>query len=364
MTSQTSMHQDAHHHIRELETLLSEIVSGEEARNPSASRSSEPAPRKSDRTFGPAPFQRIRRGYGATRTFDAVEQQPAAERSARGPDDLPIHTFEQKATALLDSYAAATRAAEDVLRRAEARLESFDRGTARLISVATDEIRRAVTAVHGTPGSEPTTPQDDGLASVTDPTLPMAAPRARGTSALVVLTVSLAVYAAYLHYRTSEAEAKAASAGQAAAETRQLVEKQTTAALERTERATREALTSAAEAKRMVAIMAAPDARRLSVFGKGAAPAASGQAMWSRSRGALVTASDLPQPAAGGVYQVWIDTSEGPLSLGFAVPDAQGRLSVTFDIPPQLPGSILGLLITREPPGGSTAPQGPVVLSN
>jgi uncharacterized lipoprotein YmbA len=327
-------------------------------------RSSESAPPKSDRTFGPAPSQRIRRGYGAARKFDPVEQQPADEWPARRADDLPVRTFEQKATALLDSYAAATRAAEDVLRRAEARLESFDRGTARLISAATDEIRRAVTAVHGIPESEPASAKADGLARPTEPTLPIAPPRARGSSALVVLTLVLAGYAGYLHYRTSEAEAKAASAGYAADEARQMVEQQMAAALERTERATREALTSAADAKRMVAIMAAPDARRLSVLGKGAAPAASGQAMWSRSRGVIVTASDLPPPAAGGVYQVWIDTSQGPLSLGFAVPDAQGRLSVTFDIPPQLPGGILGLLITREPPGGSTAPQGPVVLSS
>jgi hypothetical protein len=168
---------------------------------------------------------------------------------------------------------------------------------------------------------------------------------------------------AYLHGRVSAADATANAAIAAAAEARQLIDQQVARAAERSERATADALTSAARAERLVAIMAAPDARRLELLGSRAAPAAVGQAIWSRSHGVIITAMHMPWPEPGRTYQVWLGTSHGTLSLGFASPDAQGRIAVTFDLPPDLPGTVTGFVVSPEPLGGSATPTKPVILS-
>jgi anti-sigma-K factor RskA len=120
----------------------------------------------------------------------------------------------------------------------------------------------------------------------------------------------------------------------------------------------------AAKADRMLEILAAPDARRLDLAGRRGAPAATGQALWSRSRGVIISAVRVPPAPSGEVYQVWLTMSSGPVSLGFAAPDAQGRVGAAFDLPATVAGTVAGFHVSREPAGGSTRPQGQPVLSN
>jgi hypothetical protein len=284
-----------------------------------------------------------------------------------------LQDFERDAAALLDACAAATRAAEDTVTRTEGRLDAFNDGFARLISTSAEEIRRAAEAVNGSRASDTGGVRLGAFhderaafaeASARESTLPPRRPlilRLVG-AALVVLIASL--YGAYLHRQTSQALAAAAVAQRTAEDARVVAEQQAMEATASSQRATANALALAVKAERMVAVMAAPDTRRMALIGGRDAPAATGQALWSRSHGVIITAARVPPPAAGQVYQVWLITSRGPVSLGFAAPDAQGRIGVTFDIPLELSGDVTGFLLTKEAAGGSTAPGDSVVLSS
>jgi hypothetical protein len=121
---------------------------------------------------------------------------------------------------------------------------------------------------------------------------------------------------------------------------------------------------AAERAERMIEVIAAPDARRIELAGRAAAPAAVGQALYSRSRGVIISATEMPRPQEGHTFQVWATTSTGSVSLGLATPDAQGRVAVTFDLPPGLAGAIRGFVVTQERVGGSSGTPGVAVLAN
>jgi hypothetical protein len=108
--------------------------------------------------------------------------------------------------------------------------------------------------------------------------------------------------------------------------------------------------------QRALHVLAAVDVERFPLMGRGAAPAAAGQALWSRSRGLVLEAARMPPSPSGEVQQVWLVTSRGSISLGFIAPDAQGRVSATFDTPPELPGAVVGVIVTAESAGGSASP--------
>lgn len=124
-----------------------------------------------------------------------------------------------------------------------------------------------------------------------------------------------------------------------------------------------EAQLAARGADRMVNVLSAADTLRFQLIGRRAAPAAAGQAFWSRSRGLVVNAALVPRIASGETLQAWLVTSRGPLGLGFLAPDAQGRVTAAFDTPFDLPGRVLGVLVTVEPAGGSAAPGNRVALT-
>jgi hypothetical protein len=124
------------------------------------------------------------------------------------------------------------------------------------------------------------------------------------------------------------------------------------------------AITAAAQTARMLEVVTASDTRRLALQGQEHAAAAAGQALLSRSRGLLISATGLPPAGAGQVYQVWLQTSRGPLSLGFLAADSRGRANTVFELPPELAGVISGITVTREPAGGAPQPGGIVMLAS
>ena len=65
---------------------------------------------------------------------------------------------------------------------------------------------------------------------------------------------------------------------------------------------------AAADAQQQLAVLAAPDLQRIDLAGQPRAPQASARAFWSRSRGLVFTASNLPTPPAGKTYQLWVLT--------------------------------------------------------
>jgi len=87
------------------------------------------------------------------------------------------------------------------------------------------------------------------------------------------------------------------------------------------------------------------------------------QLLWSRSRGMVFSASRLPQPPQGSIYQIWLLTAGAPISLGTAAPDASGRVTLATDSPPEAPRPIVGVRVTLEPAAGVAEPSGPTVLA-
>jgi anti-sigma-K factor RskA len=114
----------------------------------------------------------------------------------------------------------------------------------------------------------------------------------------------------------------------------------------------------AAGAQAAVAILSAPDVARVDLAGQAVAPQSSARAFWSRSRGMVFTASNLPQLPAGRIYQLWVLTADAtPMSAGLLSPDPQGRVNQMFLTPPNLPQPV-AMAVTIEPEGGVPAPTG------
>jgi anti-sigma-K factor RskA len=170
----------------------------------------------------------------------------------------------------------------------------------------------------------------------------MAWPAWLAAAAALVAAVGLGLYVQVLQDRIVRleeglrlAEARAASTGTALVAARE----------------------SANEAQMRVAILSAPDVARVDLVGQTPAPRATARAYWSRSRGLMFTANDLPPLPAGKVYQLWVVTAEAPVSAGLLRPDSGGRASITVATPQDL-ATPVAMAVTIEPEGGVPAPTG------
>jgi hypothetical protein len=120
---------------------------------------------------------------------------------------------------------------------------------------------------------------------------------------------------------------------------------------------------AAAQAQIVSNVLAAPDLVRYWLRGAGQYGDAYAQVHFSRSRGAVFSATRL-QPASGDrTYQLWLLTRAGPVNAGLVTPDAEGRATLTIDDPIALSGRLTGAVVTLEPAGGRTEPTGQAVLT-
>jgi anti-sigma-K factor RskA len=111
------------------------------------------------------------------------------------------------------------------------------------------------------------------------------------------------------------------------------------------------------EARSATSVLAAPDLARIDLQGQVAAPDARARALWSRSRGLVFSASNLPALPAGKVYQVWVVTAQDPVSAGLLVPDPSGGGTTYYMTSPDI-GAPVAVAVTLEPAGGVPAPTG------
>ena len=129
------------------------------------------------------------------------------------------------------------------------------------------------------------------------------------------------------------------------------------------ERQIADARRTALDAQSQVAVLAAPDLVRIDLIGQSSAPTASARAFWSRSRGMVFTASNLPSLPAGRVYQVWVLTAAGaPISVGLLQPNQAAGLTAVFQTPPDIP-SPAQVAVSDEPAGGVPSPTGAIWLA-
>ena len=162
------------------------------------------------------------------------------------------------------------------------------------------------------------------------------------TAASLALAAALTLYAAQLRSRIATLEGEL---------------RETRARADATQQQMVDAQRTAAGAQTAVAVLTAPDVARVELAGQPAAPEASARAFWSRSRGMVFTASNLPALPAGRTYQLWVVTAQAPISAGFLAPDPRGGVSETFNTPPDIPQPV-AMAVTIEPAGGVPAPTG------
>ena len=111
------------------------------------------------------------------------------------------------------------------------------------------------------------------------------------------------------------------------------------------------------QAQATTAVLAAPDLARIDLQGQSAAPGARARALWSRSRGLVFTAANLPPAPAGKAYQVWVVTAQAPISAGLLTANSSGLGTQYYMTPPDIAAPV-AVAVTLEPAGGVPAPTG------
>lgn len=107
-----------------------------------------------------------------------------------------------------------------------------------------------------------------------------------------------------------------------------------------------------------MAVLTAPDLTQVDLQGQQpVAPQASGRAFYSRTRGLVFTASDLPPLRTGRTYQLWLVTAQAPVSAGVFEIDNGGRVTQTFSTASDVARPV-AIAVTEEPAGGVPAPTG------
>ena len=111
------------------------------------------------------------------------------------------------------------------------------------------------------------------------------------------------------------------------------------------------------QAQATTAVLGAPDLARIDLQGETVAPSARARALWSRSRGLVFTAANLPPVPAGKAYQVWVVTAQMPISAGLLTTDPTGGGSQYYMTPPDIAPPV-AVAVTLEPSGGVPLPTG------
>jgi anti-sigma-K factor RskA len=125
-------------------------------------------------------------------------------------------------------------------------------------------------------------------------------------------------------------------------------------------RLTRNAEDVAAQADLVVAVLTAPDMRRIDLAGLDASRDATARAYWSATRGLVIVADRLPTPPPGRIYQVWLigGQSAGPVSAGLMDPAGSARGMLIVPPPRGVAGPGVTVAVTDEPSGGVASPTG------
>jgi hypothetical protein len=183
--------------------------------------------------------------------------------------------------------------------------------------------------------------------------------------AVIAAIVVVIVAGGLLAWRVQrDLRAAAERAEQSQLESRSAAERASREAAERQAAAARELQTArdlATRAQTISDVLAAPDLIRYTLSSTGTIPSASGQVLWSRSRGFVFSASGLPAPPAGMTYQVWMLTRAGGVSAATFAPDPAGTVTITTAV--NIPRAVVGAFVTLESTGGAVTPSGTRVLA-
>ncbi len=166
-------------------------------------------------------------------------------------------------------------------------------------------------------------------------------------AALLVVSVGVSGYALTLRQRVGGLELQLQDA---------------IARVTRSEQQLATATASAARAEVRLAVITAPDLAQVALAGQPPSPRATGRAFWSRTRGLMFAASNLPPLPSNRIYQFWVVTATSAISSGWTFrPDESGRAAELFATAPDIPPPV-AMAVTIEPEGGVPAPTGDKVL--
>lgn len=180
---------------------------------------------------------------------------------------------------------------------------------------------------------------------------------------VVVAAASLVIVERRLDARLTDATTRVAAAEQHAAAATQMASRQIASARDEADRQVAAARHSAERVERIATILMAPDLVRFPLSGGSAEERLSGQALWSRTRGLVFNASQLPIAPPQATYQLWLWTNGQPVSAGALIPDASGAATLVTEGALKVPGPVTNFTVTLEPRGGATTPSGRTLLA-
>ncbi len=178
--------------------------------------------------------------------------------------------------------------------------------------------------------------------------------------ALVALALGVLGAAAFAWWAQSRLQVSVADAQRRAEEVTANATEQVAATREEAGKEIAAAREVATQAQIVSAALAAPDLVRFVLAGTGADGTAGAQALWSRTRGFVLSGSRLPTLSEDKVYQIWLLTRGEAVSAGTVRPDASGSATLAVAPPTTLP--VIGVVATEEPVGGSPRPIGRPLL--
>jgi anti-sigma-K factor RskA len=112
--------------------------------------------------------------------------------------------------------------------------------------------------------------------------------------------------------------------------------------------------------RRLLELLAAPDARIASLTGREGAPAASGRVVWLNGEVGFLGRA-LPSLPADKTYELWAIVDSSPVPAGLFAVDDEGNSTGTFTLDPA-PAHVDAFALTLEPAGGVDAPTGDMIL--
>ena len=355
----------------------------------------------------------------AAQRLDDLERVVQQEWSAlRDMHEAPVRQLVEQAATLTEVCVATANSAQHGFDRAEGRLAAlesdFHRTTAELtreMQVLLTEVRQlsasgprqltgdapswpleGVTRLHqqlresstgpralhpaaldalDAPGADATAPPvDAGPVAAPEQIQPAAVPaaaaqqRASSIGVMVTAIAIVVIVGAVVVWRLQrDVRAASQQAEQSQAQSR-IAEQASRTAAEKQAAADQQLVVAhdlASRAQTIGDVLAAPDLVRYSLTNTGSLPAASGQVLWSRSRGFVFSASGLPAPPADARYQIWLLTRGGPVSAATFVPDDGGRVTVTTAL--SIPRAVIGAIVTTERTNGASTPTSDPVLA-
>jgi hypothetical protein len=276
----------------------------------------------------------------------------------------PIRELEARGAELSKTYADATRAAHAFLRHARQELIAFEETISNQIAEAARDLRREAAALRASTEGIASGEVNRAESTAPEPVSPTLLWRrlAPLIGGLLCVLVALLLFSVYLYGRVGAVDRLAAVAARESQDVRQVLTTET-GLVQDARQIAADAASAAKTAGLTVNVLAAADLQRFELRGH-TAPEAGGHALWSPSRGLVLTVTRLPPVPPGRVGQAWLVTSDGSVSLGLVSPDDQGRLTAAFDPPPAFDGRPIGFMVTLEPASGSATPSRIVLLAS